>query len=331
MEDAQEPELDPLESRERRLWELRLLNNHYAMARAASGPGRHLMVDWESEMLDMAFREGRYATLYGMLAHSALNLWTRSTSQRERDELKLQQQTYLGLLLREQRRDVPHLSPHSADYLCFSSLKIVTHSMALVQTLPLDPWEPPLEFLQMGRGAGAVFRAAFAMVNAQDNNLHQFLKSPRIMHETIECDHSTLDWLIEHPAGADSAAALADTELDDAETKAVYDKALSYTCSVQNAIKEGEPEFAVCRRLGGFAFWVPMEFSQFLAARRPRAMVILAHFMSLWINYEDFWIIGKAGERQIRGIHKTLPLEWNYKLDSLFAKFKTAGQRGKPT
>lgn len=330
-DDNLEPDLDLPESRQRRIWELRLLHNNFTMAQPfPTQQEPEVLHLWNIDVPNMALVEGRDAILYGLLAHSALNMWTRSTSPKEREELIVLQQTYLGLLLREQRRDVVRLSPENADHLCFSSLKILSHSLALVQTLPMDPWEPPTEWLQMGRGAGAVFKAAYPLVNPEHGNkIITFFRSPPVMvnpDEIIGCDNTPLRWLLDHPARPDSDAARADTELDDAEILSVYEKALSYTCSVQRGIDRGEPEYAICRRLGGFAVWVPSEFTQFLVEKRPRALVILAHFMSLWLEYENIWIIGKAGEKQIRGIHKNLPLEWTSKLDGLFAKFKAPGE-----
>lgn len=327
-----EPDFDLPESSERRMWELQLLHNSLTSANPFPTP-RHPAVHrlWTIDIPNMAIRDGRVGLLYGIMAHSALNLWTRSSTPKERERFILLQQTYLSMMLREQRRDVVNMNPSNADYLCLSSLKILTHALALVQTLPLDPWEPPIDWLQMGKGAGVVFQEAFKMVKPDgDYKIVTFVKSPPVMDDpytTILSDHSELDWLLEYPPGLDASA---DTELDDRETLMVYHKALAYICSVQRAIERREPEFAICRRLGGFAVLVPASYTQYLIERRPRAMVVLAHYMALWLDYEQFWIMGKAGERQIRGINKNLPLAWSYKLDPLFAKFKKPGQ-GPPT
>lgn len=133
---------DPPESRYRRMWELRLLHNHFTTARTFEDQPDELRRMWDIYIPNLAFKGGHDVILHGMLAHSALNMWTSSTDPKERDELLVLQQTYLGLALRGQRHEVNNLGPSNADALCFSSLRIVTHAMALVQTLPLDPWEP---------------------------------------------------------------------------------------------------------------------------------------------------------------------------------------------
>ncbi|KAK8047813.1 hypothetical protein PG996_015877 [Apiospora saccharicola] len=330
------------ESRERRLWELRLLHNNLTMGHPFNVPQTPELTQlFQIDVLNMALRDGWDVLLYGIMAHSALHMWTQATSPQERDHLVILQQTYKSMMLREQAREVVHLTSHNADALCFSSLRILAHALALVQTLPMDPWQPPVEWLRMGKGAGAVFKAAAEIIGSdptiEDAKIMTFLKTPPVMVDpstTIGSDHSTLDWLLEHPgatshdgvAGLGGAAAGNDddylTELDDPEVRRVYDEALGYTCSVARAIADGEPEDSVGRRFGGFAVLVSTNFTQFLIERRPRAMVILAHFMSLWLDYEHIWIIGKAGERQIRGIQKSLPLAWSSKLDGLFGKLK---------
>ncbi|CAK7209153.1 hypothetical protein SCUCBS95973_000354 [Sporothrix curviconia] len=47
-----------------------------------------------------------------------------------------------------------------ADAVGTASVLLVNHSFALVQTLPLEPWQPPHEWLQMGRGAMQVMEVA---------------------------------------------------------------------------------------------------------------------------------------------------------------------------
>ncbi|KAI3334292.1 hypothetical protein F4824DRAFT_468350 [Ustulina deusta] len=333
--DDAESEIDLPDGPWRRLWELRLLHNSQTRMKPPfsepSSPDIQQM--WAEEVPDMAIsyaqKQGRCSLLYIELAHSALHMWTRSTDKQERDELIKLQQTYQLMCSKEQRRDVdeiPHASPKLLDYICFTALRIVAHSLALVQTLSLDPWEPPLQWLYMGHGAGSVFRRASDALKAEHQTLiAKFVNSQPNMRDRDELifgDFSQLAWLLDHPSHPTSIEAQTDQELNDEGVRSVYEQALSYTCSVLRAIDRKEPQVAIARRLGGFAVWVPIEFSKFIEQRRPRALVILAHFMSIWLSYDDVWIIGRAGEWQIRCIHKNLPVEWSCKLDGLFAKFK---------
>ncbi|KAJ8122555.1 hypothetical protein ONZ43_g1284 [Nemania bipapillata] len=332
--DDGEPDIDLPEGPWRRLWELRLLHNSQTRMRQPFFEARTPEIEqmWSEDVPNMALsfaEQGRCGLLYIEMAHSALHMWTKSTDREERDELIKLQQTYQLMCSKEQRRDIdeiPHASPKLLDYICFTALRIVAHSLALVQTLSLDPWEPPLQWLYMGHGAGSVFRKARNELKAEHETLiGKFADHPPVLREAMETilsDHSPLAWLLDHPSHPSSIEAQTDQELNDEAVRSVYEKALAYTCSVLRAIERKEPLLAIARRLGGFAVWVPIEFSKFIEQRRPRALVILAHFMALWINLEDVWLIGKAGEWQIRCIYKNLPVEWTCKLDGLFAKFK---------
>ncbi|KAJ2979904.1 hypothetical protein NUW58_g7084 [Xylaria curta] len=310
--DDVESDMDLPEGPWRRLWELRLLHNSQTrMTQPFSEPQTpELRRMWAEDVPDMAIsyarKQGRCGLLYIELAHSALHMWTTSTDKQERDELIKLQQTYQLLCSKEQRRDIdeiPHASSKLLDYICFTALRIVAHSLALVQTLSLDPWEPPLQWLWMGYGAGVVFRKA--------------------SQELGDKDHSIIGKFVNSAPNLRDAKDTTDQELNDEGVRTVYEQALAYTCSVRRAIERKEPQVAIARRLGGFAVWVPIEFSKFIEQRRPRALVVLAHFMAIWLEFEDIWLFGRAGEWQIRCIHKNLPVEWSCKLDGLFAKFKS--------
>ncbi|KAI0872772.1 hypothetical protein GGS24DRAFT_502508 [Hypoxylon argillaceum] len=335
IDDGGEPDIDLPEGPWRRVWELRLLHNSQTRMRQPFFEPQTPEIEkmWSEDVPTMALSfaqtQGRCGLLYIEMAHSALHLWTTSTDKQERDELIKLQQTYQLMCSKEQRRDIdeiPNASPKLLDYICFTALRIVAHSLALVQTLSLDPWEPPLQWLYMGHGAGTVFRKARSELKAEHHSIiGKFADHPPVLREateTILSDHSRLAWLLDNPSPPSSIEAQTDQELNEEGVRSVYEKALGYTCSVVRAIERKEPRMAISRRLGGFAVWVPIEFSKFIEQRRPRALVILAHFMSLWIHLEDVWLIGRAGEWQIRCIYKNLPVEWTCKLDGLFAKFK---------
>lgn len=369
--------LDIPESKERRIWELRLLHNYMvnsaqqaAASRAERTHGPHprpspgtaatpedgggsseVVADdagvaagggsafgagsfiWGLEIPLLAFEDD--AILYSMLASSALNMWTKSSDPRERDELRLCQQKYLSMALREQRQAVGNLSRDNADTVCMSSLTILQNSFALVQTLPVRPWQPPLEWLRMGKGAGSVLTVARGYLGppsggagGKGDKTNQLLKSmPRMDPDEMftPANRAHLAWVLDNDRGgsatADGAGAGMDHELQDKVTLGVYNRVLSYVGTVQKAIADGEPLYAVCRRFIGFAVWMPEVYHDFLTQRRPRALITLAHFFKLWIAYDDLWLIGKTGENQVRGIREALPPQWRHKVDGIFEEY----------
>ncbi|KLU90156.1 hypothetical protein MAPG_09122 [Magnaporthiopsis poae ATCC 64411] len=60
-------------------------------------------------------------------------------------------------------------------------------------------------------------------------------------------------------------------------------------------------------------------FHEYLRARRPRALVVLAYFFALWIPFRDVWMIGTAGLDQVRAIREALPPRWRGRLDPVVA------------
>lgn len=376
--------LDIPESKERRIWELRLLHNYMvnsaqqafgSRAERPHGPHprpapednntgssnetRAAVVDgddagagaagaafghgsflWGLEIPLLAFEND--AILYSMLASSALNMWSRSGDPRERDELRLCQQKYLSMALREQRQAVGNLSRDNADTVCMSSLAILQNSFALVQTLPVRPWQPPLEWLRMGKGAGSVLTVARGYLGPPGaagsggsggggggDKTTRFLNSmPRMDPDEMFTpgNRAHLEWVLSNDrAGAGAATADAvgggDHELQDKVTLGVYNRVLSYIGAVQRAIADREPVYAICRRFAGFAVWMPEVYHDFLTQRRPRALVTLAHFFKLWIPYGDLWLIGRTGENQVRGIQEALPPQWRHKVDCIFEEY----------
>lgn len=366
--------LDIPESKERRIWELRLLHNYMvnsaqvaAGSRAERPHGPHPRPSegavpihdsssseaatgddagpsdaggafgqgsflWGLEIPLLAFEDD--AILYAMLASSALNMWTKSGDARERDELRMCQQKYLSMALREQRQAVGNLSRDNADTVCMSSLIILQNSFALVQTLPVRPWQPPLEWLRMGKGAGSVLTVARGYLGPPGggggggagggDKTTRFLSSmPRMDPDEMftPANRAHLAWLLDNDGGATDGVG-GDHELQDKVTLGVYNRVLSYIGTVQKAIADREPLYAVCRRFIGFAVWMPEVYHDFLTQRRPRALVTLAHFFKLWIPYEDLWLIGKTGENQVRGIQHALPAQWRHKLNDIFDEYR---------
>lgn len=96
----------------------------------------------------------------------------------------------------------------------------------------------------------------------------------------------------------------------DKVTEATYEKALNYIGGIKIEIGRCEHPLATLRRMMAFPFLVPKEFVDFVDQQCPRALVILAHFFALAANMNDIWWIGDTVQREVDGIRKVLPMEW---------------------
>lgn len=352
------------ESRERRMWELKLMHNYvqsqvqqYAGAKSTAlhgeqpTPGVALQDSdldpsnpdsknafgdfvWGREIPKLALESD--AILYSMLASSALDMWSRAAAHDppERARLALLQHKYLSMAMREQRLAVGRLGRDNADTTCMASLTILQSSFALVQMLPVRPWQPPLDWLRMGRGAGAVLIMARAYLRgegagAADERTTRFIRSsPRMEPEELFAagNRAHLSWLLDDDRGDHGAVGGGDDDdetrdREDAAAQVVYGKVLSFVGYMQRVIAAREPIYAVVRRLAGFAVYTPELYHELLAQRRPRALVALAHFFKLWIPYEDVWQVGRSGENQVRGIYEALPPAWKHKVEPIFDEY----------
>lgn len=343
------------ESRERRMWELKLMHNfvqsqaqQFAKAKSTAHHGeqptpgvalqdsdldpnnpdsKNVFGDfiWAREIPKLAFEND--TILYSMLASSALDMWSKATDPQEKEQLHLFHQKYLSMAMREQRLAVGTLSRANADLTCIAALTILQNSSALVQLLPWRPWQPPLDWLRMGKGAGAVLIVARGYLgfggSGGDELITRFLRStPRLDPEELFAaeNRAHLGWLLDNDGG--STDNVGDYELEGNDvTLEIYNKVLSFIGYMQKCIAAKEPLYMVLRRLIGFSIYMPELYHEFLAQRRPRAMITLAHFFKLWIPYDDLWQIGKTGENQIRGIYEELPREWKHKVEGIFEEY----------
>lgn len=209
------------ESKARRLLELRLLQN-YIQNTSLTLPACHneaVRHAWSVEVPNLAFENDNL--LYEMFSLSALHLLKSHPAS---PELLVARQEYMGLALREHRKAVAELNPKRADAVCFASSLILIDSFASLQDRSLDPYLPPMEWLQMARGSGPVFRIAFdALENPETAKImaiaraRPFLADGNILF--AESNREGLADLLEHNVLG---------EICDLETMQAYEKTLSY-------------------------------------------------------------------------------------------------------
>jgi len=313
---------DMPETRERRLLELRLLlNQQQRMKEPIPTPQVGAIQKlWQEQVPSMAIAEdGALHRIY--MAHSALDIALRSEDPKEQEQYFRHQREYLDIGLRLFKRDFESLGQDNADRVCLTGLKILAHVMAQVQTVSVDPWEPPLVWMGLGRRTYGALRAARDLLG-EDSRMRAFIDSPPSVRDgaqMIQADYSPLAWLLESPSASGNDTDH-DRELQDPEILAAYTQTLSYTCCMQAAINRRDPEYGIIRLLGAFSCWCHQRFITLLKERRPRAMVVMAHFMALWVEYESVWLIGKAGERQVKAIYAALAAEWRPKVEVLLPK-----------
>lgn len=307
------------ESRERRMLEHRLMQHYIFVVSVPFVPitpestPREIWVDLFTRQIPaLALRHEN--VFYSLMTVSATHLLRDEPNDAE---LFKARQTYLVAAVRAQREMVGRLNPTLADPVCLCSVLLLLQSFALLGERTLSPYSPPVEWLEMGKGVGQVMMLSVQTVppDMDPQPLLMRLVSntyPRFEDE-LYFDASLRDGF----ADVLTRDIPSEDDWDDEEILEAYEKTLSYVGSIQNAIVREEPLYAVCRRLQTFAIVIPNKFTELLAERRPRALVILAHFFATaaqldgvwWLEYGNIERVPTA-VREIRAIDEILPKEW---------------------
>ncbi|KAH8907624.1 hypothetical protein BR93DRAFT_878618 [Coniochaeta sp. PMI_546] len=305
--------IDIPESKERRLLEHRLMQNYLQLVAqplpiSPNKEWRHL---FSRVMTKLALTHDNL--LYALLTVSASNLLL---SEPDDKELFNARQRYLILAMREQRKMVERLSVDTADAVCFASLLLLLNSFSMLRERSLEPYLPPLEWIHIGRGAGTVIwlsvEAAVKSGDFENSSMYVIAKS----YPNFGEDQSYFSPLMRAGFEGVLTQSLPSGDVWDDATKEAYEKTLSYVGSVQNAIRIGEPTYAICRRIQAFPLLMPAKFINFVEEQRPRALVVLAHFFAAVAQVHGVWWLREdedgesTAKREVRAISKAVGSEW---------------------
>lgn len=308
------------ESKTRRLMEHRLMHNWHINFGNAQFHGASPSSTWRSLWITHmpALSLVHENILFAMLAASATQL-LRSGPDPDVFEAR---QNYFISALHAQRQEVAHLSAANAETVSLGALLISITSFAMVKERSLSPYSPPVEWLQLGRGAGTViWQSVDSIVSESRQSNHPALMTIATSYPYFGKDQSYFDPALREPFANVLTQHLpsAGDDWGDAETREAYEKALSYVGSIQRGIEVGEPVYAIARRIQTFALLIPPAFIGLLSEQRPRALVVMAHFWATvsqcnagvwWLGEGDAVDEDSTAKREIRAIRAAVPREW---------------------
>ena len=163
--EREDPEIP--ESKARRKLELRLQQNSSQHIFKSTAYETHHVDEWlqlwrdQFSLLSLSHDNVHYS----QFALSATHLLR---SNLEDEMLYSARQNYFVLALREQRQACASIYAGNAEAVCLTSILILYTSFAMIHERPMDPgYQPPVEWLKMGREAGAVMWKANAAVNPE--------------------------------------------------------------------------------------------------------------------------------------------------------------------
>lgn len=291
------------ESKARRKLELRLLQNFIENTSQtfSSCNTAQVRLAWANDVPKLALEHDNL--LYGIFSISASHLLK---SNPDDSELIMARQAYEGLSLSNQRKAVASLSPQNANSVCIASSLILIDAFESLQRRSLTPYLPPVEWLRIARGGASMYSMALHTINdLETSSIRTFATAEPVLSNLealfADSNRESLQDLLSHGIPG---------EKWDGVTQATYEKALSYIGGIQIEIDRGEHPLATLRRMMAFPILVPKEFVEFVDQKRPRALVVLAHFFALAANMNHIWWIGNTVKKEIEGIRRVLPKEW---------------------
>jgi len=259
----------------------------------------------------LAFKHN--SLLYSMYTVAALHV---SKLEPNNSENMATYQRYLGLTLKHHRNDVANLGPSNADAACLTSSYLRVISFALMQERPANPYSPPIEWLQMCSTTGeALTEAAWKYIADDPNSIMRYLvKSSPVMRPSGWLRDDNVLFQENNRRGHLHLLRRTATDIMEEpwnETiQAAYEDTISQIGSIQIAISAGEPTEIMFKRLALFPTLIGKNFIQLVIERRPRALVVLAHYFALLKDFSDIWWIGDTGIREVRGIQSVLSEDW---------------------
>lgn len=340
--------LEPAESRGRRLEELKLLHTWTTVTTLTlPGADQPIVRDtWAVSIVPLALEHP--PLLYAILSLSAFHLSTLEAHNAAKHTTTARR--YLVLSLRHHNAAISVLNAANADSVCLTCILISVLTFRNLGTsyvpetsmngngmyrnaIEHAPFSSLPQRLTISHGTGHTFREAWAWIKdsplaksgiivkaaPQYSDFQQF---PRIASVDGRLTYPR-DFAEAYAHLLDPSAALGGPveshfndpgpmteELWDHDIRGAYEEALAHVGAIHNAIEAREPPLTICRRLMGFPALLPQRFIDLVQECRPRAMVILAHFFAAAKTVEGVWWVGDAGRLEVRSIWDSLPERW---------------------
>ena len=209
----------------------------------------------------------------------------------------------------------------SVDAVCFTSVLIVLDAYAALQDrVHGQEYEPPMQWLSMSNGAWNVFRVALQWIKEDSTAaVATIIRSAPILsdHASLFSESNRAEFaelLAPLTGGSPDKNRENNEDLDNQETREAYEKTVAYIGSIRKAVKGKEHSLVICRLLLAFAVVLPGKMMELLERKKPRALVVLAHYFALVgpmaSDAETVWWIGPIARKEVEGIQKCLPDEW---------------------
>lgn len=302
---------DPPESRDRRLLEIRLILYFKAHTE------RCLYVDEKSrlslDVLTQLFLESD-ALLYAVLAIAALHSSLVGEQHPQGQSYMAIHEGYLAMSIREQNKAVMQMNRNNITTLIIAANYHRICAIAALQGRAREPYTPPLDWLMSGTARALFHYGSQLAPDDSDSYVWRLLKSSPVVLDEEQCFPGTgsrsKEYLLDRRVEAGTDEQPWDARIQDAyETTLSYIDAANTSAIFDSGLGDGhrDGKSEAIRRLIIFPMMVKKSFVELVQARKPRALVVLAHYFALLYVYgRNWWWIGNAGAEEIEAIASEL-------------------------
>ena len=218
---------------------------------------------------------------------------------------------YLDLALRRHSEDVSNLSEESFDAVCITSTMLRLIALVMLRDRSLNPYIPPVSWLQMTKGAMDVFKAAHKWMRKNEDSIAFRLtkRMPVVFDDEAKFGVSNRQELLHllHRDEEDIA-----NERWDPKDQEAYETTISYIGGIWILMKGPETVGEICRRLALFPSFIQSRFIDLIKDQQPRALAVLAHYFALLASFRNVWWIGDTGRREVQALSTVLSGKWNH-------------------
>lgn len=295
------------ESKSRRIRELKLLH-HYNIFTA-----RDILTlndetgeeAWIRAVPQQAF--GNDALLYAVCALSALHM---SQSQPDDQEVIDVHRKYLAMALAEHKKDVLSINQSNFDAVLLTSSLLRMTAFAMLRDRPLTPYAPPIQWLEMTRGAMNLFCESWKFMETDESSMASRLtrRMPIVFDEEARFRASNREGL-EHLLHRDDDDIA--NELWPPDVMEAYETTVSYIGCILMAMSDENLLGEARRRMAIFPFIVRGRYIDLVKEAQPRALVVLAHYFALVEKFSSTWWIGRSGTQEVHALEEILQGKWH--------------------
>jgi hypothetical protein len=183
-------------------------------------------------------------------------------------------------------------------------------SIVVLRDRSLNPYTPPVSWLQMTRGAVDVFKTSWKWIANDEHLIVSRLakRMPVLFDDGAKFGVSNRQGLL-HLLQRDEEDIV--KERWHAKDQEAYETTISYTGGIWIAMKGTETSAEIGRRLILFPFVVQSWFIDLIKDQQPRALAVLAHYFALLASFRSVWWIGDTGRREVQALTTVLSGKWH--------------------